>query len=247
MEAVILAAGIGKRLRPITADRPKCLLEIDGKTLLERQVDQLRQNGIRHIGIVVGYMAMRVMDRVRPGDGISYIYNPHYATSNNVVSMRMALDRVTDRFVYLMGDCIFEDDLLSRLIAQDSSNTVAVDFSARHSDNEVMVSLCGDKVVRIGKGIGDDPGQGRFAGAVKLGRDIAHIMRSEIDRLIAAGRSDLYTCDVLDTMIRRRALAVSFIDVTDLFWDEIDNVKDWERVREAFVQERSALSVPNRR
>jgi choline kinase len=235
MEAVILAAGVGKRLRPITADRPKCLLEIDGRTLLERQVDQLRRNGIRHIWIVVGYMAMRVMDRVRPGDGISYIYNPYYATSNNVVSMRLALDRVADRFVYLMGDCIFEDDVLSRLIAQGSGNTVTVDFSSRNRDTEVIVSLSGGRVVRIGKGLGGYADQGRFAGAVKLGRDAVHIMRSEIDRLITAGGSDLYTCDVLDTMIRRRTLAVSFADVTDLYWEEIDDLGDWERVRKAFA------------
>jgi L-glutamine-phosphate cytidylyltransferase len=231
MEAVILAAGLGKRLRPVVMDRPKCLLEINGKTLLERQIDQLRRNNVSHIWIVVGYMADMISGKIRPGEGITYVYNPQYATSNNAVSLHRALDHVRDEFVYLMGDCIYEDNLLSRLIAQDKDNSVTVDFDDLDIKYEVMISISGDRVVRIGKCIDGYPAHGRFAGAVKIGRNAAGIMHDEIDRLVFGGNSDFYTCDVLDTMIRRRGLEVSFLDVTGLYWDEIDKPEDWERVK----------------
>ncbi|MBN2223460.1 MAG: phosphocholine cytidylyltransferase family protein [Deltaproteobacteria bacterium] len=231
MEAVILAAGLGRRLRPILGDQPKCLLEINGQTLLERLICQLRGSGVRQIWIVVGYMADMIRERFPSGKGLSYVYNPQYATGNNVMSLYKALDHVRGEFTYIMGDCIYEDDLLSQVDERDDEVAIAVDFSDRCTGDDVMVSVSDGRVVRIGKKIDVSPTTGYFAGAVRIGREALSVLRNELGAFAIRKDNRLYTSKALDEMIRRGSIQASFVDVTGLFWDEIDTPDDFMRVK----------------
>jgi choline kinase len=236
MEAVILAAGFGRRLRPILSDQPKCLLEINGQTLLERLIYQLRRSGVRQIWVVVGYMADRIRERFAPGDGLSYVYNPQYDTANNVMSLYKALDHVRGEFLYIMGDCIYEDDLLPQVIEQDDEVAIAVDFTDRCTGDDVMVSVSDGRVVRIGKKVDVSPTMGYFAGAVRIGREALEVLRNELGAFAIRKDNTLYTSKALDEMIRRGSIRASYVDVSGLFWDEIDTPDDFMRVKHVLNQ-----------
>ena len=184
---MILAAGLSKRLRPHTDDRPKCLLTAGGKTLLARQIDQLGRCGVRHIYVVTGYCADKVAAARPAGEGVSCVYNPDYAASNNAFSLALALERVQGDFIYTMADCIFGEEVLARVIGHDADLAIAAEcLPGRIGDDDVKVSVNDGRVVRIGKNIGRAPAHGRFAGAVKAGGKAGGLLRAELARCLAA-------------------------------------------------------------
>ncbi|MDR2219350.1 MAG: phosphocholine cytidylyltransferase family protein [Methylobacillus sp.] len=124
MKALILAAGQGSRLRPLTDDRPKCLVELAGKSLLERQATVLRHAGIQDITVVSGYRADQISAR-----GFSIRVNPRYATTNMVATLFSAVDLMDDAQDLLIcyGDIIYESRVLNSLLSVDAPITVMID------------------------------------------------------------------------------------------------------------------------
>jgi choline kinase len=112
MKAVILAAGEGSRLRPLTQDRPKCLVELAGRSLLERQCAVLRRSGIRDVVVVAGYRAEQVRRT-----GVQVIVNPAYATTNMVASLFCARDTLLagQDVLVCYGDIVFEERVIRAL------------------------------------------------------------------------------------------------------------------------------------
>jgi len=109
MKAVILAAGIASRLRPLTDNTPKCLLKVGEKNILELSIENLLSNNLREIIIVTGYLENQIRDfmRVRfPQLNISYIYNKFYSTTNNIYSLWLAKDTVLGDDMLMMDSDI---------------------------------------------------------------------------------------------------------------------------------------------
>ena len=116
-----MSAGRGRRLLPLTENRPKCLLPVAGRTVLEWQVEALAAAGIERCTVVVGFAADLVTAalatlRSRP-DRLQTLYNPLFATADNLVSCWMAREEMGSDFVLLNGDTLFEPELLQRLLA----------------------------------------------------------------------------------------------------------------------------------
>src|SRR4029453_7376892 len=102
MKAIILAAGKGGRLGAIRGDNPKCLIEIDGLSLLERQIQTLRAVGVEDITIVVGFGADQVRERCGPK--VTYVENPRHAETNSMYSLWLARHALADGFIVLNAD-----------------------------------------------------------------------------------------------------------------------------------------------
>ncbi|MBL4885815.1 MAG: phosphocholine cytidylyltransferase family protein [Planctomycetaceae bacterium] len=120
--ALLLAAGSGHRLRPITADQPKCLTEVDGIPILERLVDCLCQQGFARLVVVVGYLEHNIREFLgeqRDGLTIEYVVNPKYSTTNNIYSLWEAREIVQEPFVLIESDLLFESSLLHDLQQPD--------------------------------------------------------------------------------------------------------------------------------
>ena len=116
--ALLLAAGSGFRLRPLTDDQPKCLTEIDGIPILERLVDCLRQQGFKRLVVVVGYLEHRIrqfLGEWQDGLSIEYVVNPQYRTTNNIYSLWLAREAVQEPFLLIESDLLFEASLLRGL------------------------------------------------------------------------------------------------------------------------------------
>ena len=130
MQAVILAAGQGIRLRPLTDHCPKCLVEVQGKPILQYQLEALCDAGVRECVIVVGYRAMQVRNSfgTRFRDlSITYVENELFDRTNNIYSLWLARREITESLLLLEGDLIFEPELLMDLLQVPYENTAVVD------------------------------------------------------------------------------------------------------------------------
>src|SRR5437763_1971444 len=157
--AIILAAGVGARLRPLTDDRPKCLVSLGEETILSRAVRMLREAGIARLIVSTGYLEDRIRAALRDAPmQVTVVSNPDYATTQNVVSLARALEAVSpgERFVKLDGDVVFSADIIRALSSRTADGAVAVDRSGPLGAEEMKVqvddtAVPGPRIVRFGK------------------------------------------------------------------------------------------------
>lgn len=183
MKAIILAAGQGTRLRPLTDDKPKCLVELAGKPLLEHQLATLRSGGVEDIHIVGGYRADQLK---RPG--ITLHINERYAETNMVTTLFAAEAVMTGESDLIIGygDIVYEPRVLAALQTVDAPIALAVDREWRRywaarmddplSDAETLKLTDGDRVVELGeKPQSYDNIQGQYTGLIRIRAD--HVAR----------------------------------------------------------------------
>ncbi len=122
MKAIILAAGQGSRLGQMTAGRPKCLIEFNGRSLLDRQLDTLAANGIEEAVVVTGFhdeLVNAAIARRAGGPAVRTVYNPFYKVADNLGSLFVARDELDGDCLVWNGDTLVSDDLMSRVILND--------------------------------------------------------------------------------------------------------------------------------
>jgi L-glutamine-phosphate cytidylyltransferase len=157
VRVIILAAGQGKRLLPLTAEVPKALLDIGGKTLIERQIEAFAGQSITDFVVITGYAAglmeqalVRISARLNVK--IKSIYNPFYAVADNLASCWLARHEMQDDFIQVNGDNVFRQDLVEVLLkAPNGPATVAVNRKPTFDADDMKVMLDGSRVTEIGK------------------------------------------------------------------------------------------------
>lgn len=233
MEAVILAAGLGSRLRHHTRETSKCLLEVGGISILARMTDLILAAGVNKIHIVVGHAADKVVAAVR-NRRVEYIFNPYYASSNAVVSMALALPYITGDFFSLPCDLLFDAPVLDAFLSRREGIVMAVDRSMPYSEAASKVTLRGEQIVRVGKQIPAAETDGEICGMQayygKAGAKFCAFVMANV----RAGRRQLYNSDVVDGMIGEGAAPVFAADITGLKWCEVDDECDLLRARGVF-------------
>ncbi|MGH7922685.1 MAG: NTP transferase domain-containing protein, partial [Candidatus Dormibacteraceae bacterium] len=143
MKAIILAAGMARRMRPISSRRHKTLIEIDGRSVISRIIDSLVSNGITDICILTGYRATELRSAVGrefPELEVEFIHNSDYETTNNVYSMALALEQLdfSEDIVLIESDLVFEPATLARLLDSDEPNVALVDHYRTGMDGTVV-------------------------------------------------------------------------------------------------------------
>lgn len=229
--AVILAAGVGSRLRPITLDRPKCLVPLGDETILARMVRLLADAGVGDLVVSTGYAAAMVEAALRGAPmRVRLVHNPDYETTQNAVSLRRALDVAPPGpVIKLDGDLVFPAALLSRALS-DGDSCVLVDDRAPPRDEAMKVMCEGAFAARFGKGLdparcrGESIGVERFTAADRAA--LEGVLRAAHD----AGETDRYYEDLYDRAIARGA-SLRCVSVADLPWTEVDDHDDLARAR----------------
>lgn len=120
--ALLLAAGTGSRLQPLTSAAPKCLTEINGVSILKRLIDNLRDQGFKHLIVVIGHLGDQIKEALQfyAGDmKIDYVFNPVYRTTNNLYSLWLAREVIDEPFLLVESDLIFETQLLDHMLYPD--------------------------------------------------------------------------------------------------------------------------------
>lgn len=183
MKVVILAAGKGTRLFPLTKDTPKSLIEIsEGKTLLDKQVDAIRQCGITDIIIVSGYLSAQLEQKVQqlsqhPANrdlNLRVVYNPFYELSNNFMSLWFVRHEIEhDDVIVINGDNLFNHIVLQQLVDEKSGGGMCMVISKkdRYDEDDMKVTLQNDRVVAVSKKIPQDQAHGESVGMIKIHRE----------------------------------------------------------------------------
>jgi choline kinase len=235
--AVILVAGIGSRLRPITDDRPKALVDLGGETILARTVRLLANYGVRKIVLATGYREDAVRGAMQGVPVlVEYCRNPEFDRTQNSVSLALCREALgTDAFFKLDGDVVFQRQVLERLDASSAALAVAVD-AGRMVDAEAMkVTLSRPEALEIaafGKGIALSQSAGESIGIERISSSFSPILFQALDNAITGGETNLYYEDVYSRLIAARALLAEAVPVADLPWTEVDDFADLERARE---------------
>lgn len=131
MKAVILVAGMGTRLKPLTNNVPKCLTEVNGKSILVNMLENLAKNNIEESILVIGYLGNKIKERIGDMFGsmkIKYVENDIYDKTNTSYSLYLALKNmdISDSILILEGDVFFEEKLLTEFLSQNFENSAIV-------------------------------------------------------------------------------------------------------------------------
>ncbi|MEW6602981.1 MAG: phosphocholine cytidylyltransferase family protein [Nitrospirota bacterium] len=236
MKAIILSAGQGKRLLPLTAAVPKCLLAIQGKTLIEWQIDELSKCGIHRITVVTGYRAEKVEDILRRRYGteqVKTLYNQDYEKTDNIVSCWMARDEMNEDFILLNGDTLFEAAVPRRLCeSPDRPVTVVVSHKDIYDADDMKVEMDGGRLVKIGKNIAPDRINGESIGMILFRGEGPILFRNALKSALANPEAATkWYLSVIDEMAR--IMPVWTCSIKGVQWCEVDypaDLKQAERV-----------------
>ncbi|MGZ8422595.1 MAG: phosphocholine cytidylyltransferase family protein [Nitrospira sp.] len=230
MRAVILAAGVGKRLWPVTQHKPKCLIEIGGQTLLSRYLEVLASVQIRDVTIVVGYKQEMIRDAVgtqHRGVSISYLVNEEFHRGS-ISSLWIARSALSDDVVIMDADVLFHREILRRLVASPFTNCLLMDDTVKQTGEECMVVVAGGRVIALSKKMPeryDVAGEG--VGFLKVRRaDTAHVIGS-LKGYIDQGRWEMEYEDGLLQYFQD--VKVGHEKIGGLPWTEIDFPEDITR------------------
>ena len=234
MKAVILSAGQGKRLLPLTADNPKCLVKIDGQSLIEWQIDELARCGVDRVSIVVGYHADRVkqlLHRRYNSQRIRTVYNPTYSWTDNLFSCWAARGEMTEDFVLLNGDTLFEAAVLNRLLKAPEQPVTVATHKKRHYDaDDMKVTLDGDRLIHIGKDLSIDTVDGESIGMILFRGEGPVIFRRAVESALRdpLARKKWYL-SVIDELAQ--LMPVWTLSTSGLQWCEVDFPVDLKHAR----------------
>jgi choline kinase len=153
-KAIILSAGKGSRLLPLTADLPKCLIELGGRRLLEWQLDALAAVGIAETVIVTGFRDDLVDAVVAGRPGVRTLFNPFYHVADNMGSVWLVREELDCDTLLLNGDTLVSRPLLARVLDEaDGAVTVTVDEKESYDSDDMKVLRDGNRLLRIGKAL----------------------------------------------------------------------------------------------
>lgn len=241
MRVIILAAGQGRRLLPHTASKPKALLDIGGKTLVERQVQAFAECGITDFVVVTGYGSQQ-MEQALATVGTRYrvqirtVFNPFFEVADNLASCWMARGEMNTDFIQVNGDNVFRADVVSQLLAAPRvSASVAVNRKASYDDDDMKVLFRGDFVQDIGKSLDREKVEAEAIGFY-LFRDEGPARYVDMLERFMRNPTALKQWFPSAVAALAREMEVRTVDITGVRWAEVDFPQDYAQAV-ALVQE----------
>ena len=238
MQSIILAAGVSKRLRPLTDTTPKCLLKIGHENLLERTIENVLSNNVNDFIIVTGYKEDMIKDFVNnrfPGINKTFITNPDYENNNNSYSLWMTKEFVKGNILLLDSDILFDEKIITLLLTSGHENCLAVNFTDNLDEEQIKVILDKEnRVVEIGKEISIEKSAGESIGIEKFSGYFMKELFAILDRKISIENNvnEFYEAsfqEVINKGDSRNSIYAS--DVSDFTCIEIDTVQDYENAQ----------------
>jgi choline kinase len=223
--AVILAAGNGTRMGRLTADRPKALLDVDGRTLIDRELDALASFGIVDVTVVIGYQQQRLREHL--GRRVRFIENARYRETNSLFSLSLAREELQQGAVILNSDLLVSSDLLARLIKAPVEDAVLIDCDGELADEEMKVTTWQGFAIDFGKGLPPRAAHGENVGILKFGAEGGRRLVRHIDALLAGGHENAWAPMAFRALAQEWPLRA--VPTDGVPWTEIDFPGDLER------------------
>ena len=227
--AIVLCAGMGSRLRPLTDDRPKCLVPVAGQTLLRRTLDALHKSSVvGRVIVVSGYRADQLEAAVANAPlPVTVVHEPRYEHTQNVVSLARGLQQRLpgEAWMKLDGDLLVDPSVIAALVGGEAR--VAVDTTAVVDEEAMKVLVDRGRITCFGKGLSVRRCAGESIGIEAFSMQGAEIVADTITRAVNKGRTDAYYEDVYNDALA----TVNFeaLSVDSHSWIEIDNHEDLQR------------------
>lgn len=245
MNVMILAAGRGRRLGPLTNDLPKALVDVGGRTILERQIESLSRAGIDPSGItVIGGHAYKQLLRHAP-ENAKVIRNRRYLRWDNIYSITLG-EPPTAPTLLINGDGIYHPDLFSRAVSHDARNFLVVDTRRQLGHEEMKVRYEQGRLRAIRKGMPVEDAHGEYIGIARFDGPTWRRIREVARGMITEGYWDCWYESAIERVAAERP--ISMLDTDGLPWIEIDDLDDLERAnamasnRPAFLIDANAVS-----
>lgn len=225
--ALLLAAGTGSRLRPLTLDAPKCLTVVGGKPILERLVESLRAQGIQKLIVVTGYLDNCIRDflQLHKGDmQVEYVFNPDYQSTNNIYSLWLARKAIKEPFLLVECDLVFDPSMLNEMM---QPNKIAISKILPWM-NGTTVELNKDKSVtsfEVGQGE-NNTSRYKTVNIYSLSLDSWNKVVDRLDGYISGERLGEYYEAVFSDMIADGSLNFNGVFFNENRWYEVDRVED---------------------
>lgn len=226
MQAVILAGGVGSRLKTQTGGRPKCLVEIGGRPLLLHQLEALADHGVGPVLCVLGYQADVVRSVI--GDRAECVVNSRYEETNSLYSLWVAREWVQGPFVLLNCDLLFHTQILDRLL-QEPGNVLAYDSTSSRGREQTKVAIRQRRVVDVGKDLPASSARGESLGMLKFDAEGARALLEIADQLVRDGLEDSWVIEAIRALCGR--VPLYGLNIAGEPWAEIDFPYDLDVAR----------------
>ncbi|MBI5514751.1 MAG: phosphocholine cytidylyltransferase family protein [Deltaproteobacteria bacterium] len=231
--AVLLVAGVGSRLRPLTDRCPKCLLSLGRETLLGRALRVLEAAGVTHFVLSAGYLEGKVREAARGLlTPVTVVSNPDHARVQNVVSLARALRAAPPgELIKLDGDLVFSEGLARRILQGKGEARCLVDRQSPLGAEEMKVQAAPDgRIARFGKGL--DPGAclGESIGFERFGAGPRGALTEALEHALERGQTALYYEEVYNDLVAR-GLSLEPVFTDGEPWTEVDTPEDLEGAR----------------
>lgn len=241
MKAILLSAGQGSRLLPLTLNRPKCLLPLGDETILARQIRELMSCGLRDITVVVGFCAEAVereLARLRTRSvSLKTLFNPFYAVADNLGSCWLARDEMKSSFLLVNGDTVFERGIVDRLLAAEPRwpITLTIDRKPFYDADDMKVVVEGERLLRVGKTIDGVRIDGESIGVSVYSGQGVRLFRDTLQQMLRTPQNvKSWYLKAIDALAHRGHVGTLLIE--GLRWGEVDYPQDLDRVRSLFSE-----------
>ena len=228
MKTVILAAGAGSRLKPLTDHMPKCLLKVGVKSILEMTIENLLATNNSEIIIVTGYLENKIREFIRerfPYLQITYIYNKLYASTNNIYSLWLAKDEVLgDDMMMLDSDIVFDERIISELQNSGYKNCLALKRHEVHDEEIKVKTDAHGCVIEIGKEVNVSQAEGESIGIEIFGIEAITEIYFILDRKVVTEKEVNQFYEAAFQELSDNNLFI--VDTTEYFCMEIDTEED---------------------
>lgn len=238
MRAVILSAGRGSRLLPLTTDMPKCLLPIGLTTVLGMQLDTLFQQGIEEVTVVTGFNADMVEDEIKSrqtGPKVKILFNPFFQVADNLASCWMARKSMKSDFLLINGDTLFSPTLLETVLAAPMQPiTVTIDKKDQYDGDDMKVTLEGQALHAIGKTLTPQQTNGESIGMLRfMGEGCTTFTNMLKDRMKEEDGTKSWFLSAIDHLAKSGS-PIGTTTIKGETWAELDTPEDYEICRSLF-------------
>lgn len=236
MTYIVLVAGQGKNLQPLTLNHPKTLYKLDSKTtVLQRLVRSIRKyDKEAEIVVVIGFMYKHIQKELED-ENVIFVHNPYYAVTSSMGSLWFAkayLQR--ENITIINGDVVMSNQLMSDIICSRTDVPYVLMDSTRRDGNKYNVQVQGDKVCVMSKNLTDF--LGNYASVTKLDAVSSRFVFEQLELMVSEGMYDLFFEDALVQMIFDKNFELYYKDIKDYQWTEVDNVDDLLKARQIQVE-----------
>ena len=247
MQVVILAAGRGERLWPLTRNTPKCLLEItNGMSVLDMQMQALSAiPEITEVIYVLGHLAEQIEAKLLHYNDthldIRTVYNPFFAESNNLMSLWFSLPYLRDNIIVVNGDDIYDRQVPAGLVAVEREQNIVmtIDRKEKYDDDDMKVITKGERILRVSKRIDPNDANGESIGMIRFCGTGTDRLKDTLNRLVhlPVGR-EIFWLKAVQELIDQ-GYTVNWYECATDQWAEIDFHPDLQMVRSSLLDHHS--------